>query len=222
MTGNLRDIELVSFDCYGTLIDWESGILAAMIPVILSAYARAEAAVEAGPYLSYAEVLRRTFCAMAKDLGFGAAGPEVDTLVEALPSWPCFPDTVAALRRLSTRLRLAVVSNVDEALFAATAEVLDVRFDAVVTAERVGAYKPDPRVFIHAIDVVGVARDRHLHAAQSAFHDLVPAGRLGLRTAHVVRASGRASSAVPEVSAGTFAPDLVVADLRGLADALGV
>jgi 2-haloacid dehalogenase len=226
-----RSFEVVSFDCYGTLIDWESGILAAMQPVIarhelvagpddvLLAYARAESAVEAGPYKPYREVLRRTFAAMAKDLGFAPQAGELETLVEALPSWEPFPDTVAGLRALQAMgHRLAVISNVDDDLFAGTARVLQVQFDAVVTAAQARCYKPGEAIFARAFEVMGVAPSRMLHAASSRYHDIVPAKRLGMQTVHVVRDGGRGSvGATPGVDVDeASAADWIVADLAGL------
>lgn len=220
--------EVISFDCYGTLIDWEAGILAAMQPVIarhelvssaedvLRAYARAESAVEAGAYLPYREVLRRTFAGMAKDLGFAPQADELETLVEALPSWQPFPDTVAGLRALAAAgFRLAIISNVDDDLFRATAAALAVPFEAVITAASVGCYKPSEAIFERALARLGVAPSRVLHCAQSRYHDIATARRLGLQTVHVVRDSGRGGvSATPElddeqiVEADWTVPDL--------------
>jgi 2-haloacid dehalogenase len=226
-----RDFEVISFDCYGTLIDWESGIVAAMQPVIsrhelvsrpdevLSAYARAESAVEAGAYKPYREVLRRTFAAMAKDLGFAPQAGELETLVEALPNWQPFPDTVAGLRALKAAgHRLAVISNVEDDLFSSTARLLQVEFDAVVTAAQARCYKPGEAIFERAFEVIGVEPGRILHAAQSLYHDIVPAKHLGMQTVHVVRDSGRGSvSAVPKVDPIELAAaDWVVADLANL------
>jgi 2-haloacid dehalogenase len=226
-----RDFDVVSFDCYGTLIDWESGILAAMQPVIsrhelvsrpdevLSAYARAESAVEAGSYKPYREVLRRTFAAMAKDLGFAPQAGELETLVEALPNWQPFHDTVAGLRALKARgHRLVVISNVDDDLFAGTARLLQVEFDAVVTAAQAHCYKPGPAIFRRAFELLGVPPERMLHAAQSRYHDIAAAKRLGMQTVHVVRDSGRGSvSATPKVDPDDqVTADWVVADLAGL------
>ena len=230
-----RDFELISFDCYGTLIDWESGILAAMLPVcarhelvcsadeILGAYARAESAVQAGEYRPYREVLRRTLGAMAKDLGFAPQADELETLVEALPRWQPFPDTVASLRALQAAgHRLAIISNVDEDLFAETQRSLGVEFDAVVTAAAARCYKPADAIFELAFSTFGVRPGQLLHAAQSLFHDVAPGRRLGVQTVHVVRDSGRAS-AVPEVddADGPPAADWTVPDLAGLARLIG-
>ena len=233
--GLVRDrpqgFDVVSFDCYGTLIDWEAGILAAMQPVIarhelvssaddvLCAYARAESAVEAGAYLPYREVLRRTFAGMAKDLGFAPQADELETLVEALPHWQPFHDTVASLRALAgAGLRLAIISNVDDDLFSATAARLEVPFEAVITAASVGCYKPGAAIFERALARLGVSPDRMLHCAQSRYHDIVTARRLGLQTVHVVRDSGRGSaSATPELDEGQVVEaDWTVPDLAGL------
>jgi 2-haloacid dehalogenase len=226
-----RDFDVISFDCYGTLIDWEAGILAALQPVIarhelvssaddvLVAYARAESAVEAGAYKPYHEVLRRTFAGMAKDLGFAPQADELETLVEALPRWDPFPDTVASLRALAAAgHRLAIISNVDDALFVATATKLGVMFDAVVTAASARCYKPGTAIFELAFERLGVAPSRVLHCAQSRFHDIVTARRLGAQTVHVVRDSGRQGvSATPELDDPTLAqPDYTVPDLAAL------
>jgi 2-haloalkanoic acid dehalogenase type II len=225
------DFDVVSFDCYGTLIDWEGGILAAMQPVIarhelvssaedvLCAYARAESAVEAGEYRPYREVLRRTFAGMAKDLGFAPQADELETLVEALPHWQPFPDTVASLRALAASgRRLAILSNIDDDLFAATATRLEVHFDAVITAASVRCYKPGEPIFERAIAELGVAPSRILHCAQSRYHDIATARRLGMQTVHVVRDAGRqGASATPTIDADhEHEPDWTVPDLAAL------
>jgi 2-haloalkanoic acid dehalogenase type II len=234
-----RDFEVISFDCYGTLIDWESGILAAMQPVIsrhelvsrpdevLTAYARAEAAVEAGAYMPYREVLRRTFAGMAKDLGFAPQADELETLVETLPSWQPFHDTIAGLRALKAAgYKLAIISNIDADLFAGTARALQVEFDAVITADSVRCYKPGDAIFERALEQIGVAPGRMLHAAQSRYHDIGVARRHGMQTVHVVRDSGRGSvSATPafeDLEADAQAPaDWTVPDLAGLVALVG-
>lgn len=222
----------VTFDCYGTLIDWESGILVAMLPLlrghglqlasdtILAAYARAEAAAEQGPYVSYREVLRRTFTGMADDLGFAPRREEVETLVRSLAQWEPFPDTVACLRRLGTRYRLGIISNVDEDLFEVTRAHLEVDFDFVVTADAARAYKPDPRLFELALRRAGHEASAMLHAAQSLYHDVAPARALGIPTVHVVRDAGR--EGVHAVPGSKAQADWTVPDLRGLVRRLGL
>lgn len=229
--------DVISFDCYGTLVDWESGILAAMQPVIarhelvsgpddvLAAFARAESAVEAGAFRPYTEVLRRTFAAMAKDLGFAPGSGELETLVESLPRWPLFHDTVASLRALrSAGHRLAVISNVDAALFQATAAALEVEFEAVITAEQARCYKPGVEIFELALQRLQVAPERVLHVSASPYHDVAPARRLGLRSVLVLRDAGRrGAGATPELEDPAAAePELCVADLAGLLGELGL
>lgn len=222
----------ITFDCYGTLVDWESGILAAMVPllrghglrhgsdVVLAAYARAEAAEAQGSYVSYREILRRTFTGMARDLGFAPHPSEVETLVASLAEWEPFPDTVESLQQLAKRYRLGVISNVDEDLFEATRARLGVDLDLVVTADVVRAYKPDPAPFEHALGRVGHDPQALLHAAQSLYHDIAPAHALGIATVHVVRDAGRDGvRAVPESDAQA---DWTVPDLRGLVARLGL
>ena len=225
----------LSFDCYGTLIDWESGILAAMQPVIarhelvssadevLEAYARGESAVEAGEYKPYREVLRRTFAAMAKDLGFAPQADELETLIEALPRWPPFHDTVAGLRRLKDAgWRLVIISNVDDDLFfEGTAPQLGVEFDAVITAAQARCYKPGEAIFQQALARLGLEPGQLVHAAQSRYHDIVTARRLGIRCVHVTRDSGRVGGgATPLVDAGEGVADQSVANLAELAELL--
>ena len=152
--------EWVSFDCYGTLVDWETGISGAVGEVleshgvrmsrgeILGLFADVEPRVQGSEsFLKYREVLRRVMELMGKEVGMELSESELGCLADTLPDWPVFPDTVGALRALKERYRLAVISNVDDDLFAGTAEALEVEFDAVVTAEQVGSYKPDLRNF---------------------------------------------------------------------------
>lgn len=228
---NLACIEVLTFDVFGTLVDWETGILGALAPVlreqgirvdvdeVLRAYARAESAEEAGPYRPYREVLRRTLAGMAKDLGFRVTGEIADVLVDSLPRWPLFADTTRALARLGQGRALGVISNVDEDLFAPVRTHLGVAIEHVVTAESVGAYKPDPGPFeaMRArLYADGVPSDRWLHVAQSRYHDIAPTRELGIACAHVRRDAGRGSHAVPPAPEGTAAPELVVADLDQL------
>ncbi|MDX1501232.1 MAG: haloacid dehalogenase type II [Thermoanaerobaculia bacterium] len=227
-----RSFTAVSFDCYGTLVDWETGILDALTPMLerrgrpvtaaelLGLYARLESEVEAGPYLPYREVLRRVVTGFGRALDFVPTPEEVEALPESLASWPVFPDTVAALRRLAGRYRLAILSNVDDDLFAATAASLEVPFDAVVTAGLVGSYKPDERNFHALLSRLALPRERVLHAAQSLFHDHVPAQRLGFTTAWVNRPSrAPGGGATPPAH---VRPDVTVPSLAALADLLGV
>ena len=222
----LRGVEVITFDCYGTLIDWETGILEALRPILraycksledqalLSHYAQLEAQIEAGPFLRYREVLAMVVDGLGESLGFSPTAAQRGALAEGLVHWKPFADTVEALRALSRRFRLGVISNVDADLFAATAEKLEVPFDWIVLAEQVGAYKPSARNFVTAIEATGRPANAILHAAQSVYHDVIPARVLGLATALITRRG--AGAAKPAEAAADFE----VPDLKALAQAL--
>ena len=223
---------VLSFDCYGTLIDWEAGILAALRPLLgrhgrrveddalLEAFAALEATAEAGAWRSYAEVLSQVVDGLGERFDFEPGPGERAVLVDSIGSWPPFGDTRAALAALARRYRLAVISNVDDDLFARTAPVLGVRFEWVVTAAQVRAYKPSTENFRRALARFGVPPGRILHVAQSLFHDVAPARSLGLATVWVNRRAGRAGSGA--TPAATAVPDLEVPDLATLARLAGV
>ena len=224
--------EAITFDCFGTLIDWEQGILNALQPVLaprgvdetedslLEIYARHEAALEAGPYRSYRDVLALSLRGVCTELGFDVSDEECAAFAEAHGMWPAFHDTAPALRRLHERFRLGVITNCDRDLFAVSNRRLGVVFDWIVTAQDAQAYKPSHAPFELAFKKIDVPHKRILHAAQSLFHDHVPGQELGLTTVWVDRRHGRpGSGATPQASA---TPDLTVQDMRTFADvALG-
>lgn len=213
----------LTFDCYGTLIDWETGLLGAMRPIlqahghnlsdsqILSLYGELEPA-EQNPYRRYYEVLANVVRRFAQRLGFSIPDVEAESLPQSLKHWQPFPDTNAALQRLKTKYKLAIISNTDDAFFAATAKHLGVQFDEVVTAEQAKAYKPSPAPFLLALERLGLPRQQVLHVGQSIHHDVLPAKSLGLATALVVRRGFGAT--VPTQGE----PDLSVPDLKTLAN----
>lgn len=228
--------EVVSFDCYGTLIDWESGIISGLRPVlanhgidvtddeILELHAGTEHRLQSsstkGNYTKYRDVLRQEVREAGKRWGFEPETSEVDALADSLRHWEPFPDTVEALRALKKRYKLAIISNVDDGLFALTACHLEVEFDWIITAEQAGAYKPSTNIFEVAIGRMGAVREKLLHAAESLFHDVVPAKEMGLSTIWVHRRTGKEGfGATPPADAK---PDLEVPDLRTLASRLGV
>ncbi|HET8629734.1 MAG TPA: haloacid dehalogenase type II [Thermomicrobiales bacterium] len=217
----------LTFDCYGTLIDWERGILDALRPLldrhgatlsddqILELFGEFEAAAEAGPYLPYRDVLAAVVDGFGARLGFTPTADERASLAASVGDWPAFPDTVDALRSLARRYRLAILSNVDDDLFAGSARRLGVDFAAVITAQQVGSYKPDRRNFRAALARLDVPPDQVLHVGQSLFHDIAPAKELGLTTVWVNRRHDRPGfGATPPATAQ---PDLEVPDLRTLA-----
>lgn len=224
---DLSRFDALTFDCYGTLIDWEAGILAGLRPVmarsgveasddaLLETYARHEAALEAGPYRTYREVLGLALHSVGADLGAAVTDDDAIAFGGSVVDWPAFPDSVEALAALHGRYRLGVLTNCDDDLFAGSSLHLGDPFDTVVTAQQVGAYKPSLRGFELVFERIGVPRDRILHVAQSLFHDHVPAKQLGLTTVWVDRRHGRhGSGATPPADA---TPDLVVPDMATLA-----
>jgi 2-haloacid dehalogenase len=228
---DLRRFESLTFDCYGTLIDWESGLLEALHPIfkrhgisvtddrILAAYAELESAAEAGPYLKYRRILEYIVDRLGVQFGFSPSAEERLSLPESIRNWRPFPDTVPALRKLKRYFRVGVISNIDDDLFAATARHLEVPLDAVITAEQVGAYKPSLKNFEIAEELMGLNRDKWLHVAQSKSHDILPAKQLGIHHVWVNLQSGRREGgAVLPVS---IEPEMIVQSLEELASFVG-
>jgi 2-haloacid dehalogenase len=223
---SLNQITHVTFDCYGTLIDWERGILAAMQSllarhgvqvapeVILQSYVRHEARLEAQPWMPYREILRGVMTNMAADFKITLKLDDQDALVNSLPNWPPFPDTVAALKQLATRFKLVILSNTDQTLFAETQKQLQVPFTAIITAEQVRSYKPGHAHFHEALRRLDVAATNILHVAQSLYHDHAPARALGFPTAWINRPSLLPGTGLAPKTNGQ--PDLVAPDLATL------
>lgn len=219
--------EILTFDCYGTLINWEAGILAALHKVLsahgksvedsrqLELYGDFEAKAEQGPFVPYREVLESVVGQFGNKLGFRPTDAESRSLPESLGSWRPWPDTVSALRQLKTRYRLAILSNVDDDLFAATRPQLEVEFDEVITAQQAHAYKPSMKLFELALSRINAPAHRVLHVGQSIYHDVIPAQALGLATVWVNRPSAR--SGVGAVKLADAKPDLAVQSLEELA-----
>jgi len=217
----------ISFDCYGTLINWEAGILPALHTVlarhrrelddsaILELYGEFEAQAESGPYRKYRDVLQSVVKSFGQRLGFKASSDDMRALSESVPAWPPFPDTVAALQQLQARFQLAIISNIDDGLFAKTQKLLGVEFAAVITAEQAHSYKPSLQNFALALERLGVDRGRLLHAGQSIYHDVIPAQSLGISTVWVNRKSARPGIGAVRPAEGK--PDLEVPDLATLA-----
>lgn len=214
---------VLSFDCYGTLIDWEGGILAAFESLLmghgvsvpddelLRLYGELERDGQGHrPFQSYRQVLSGIVSGLGERLGFRPDGEELGILAESMKRWRPFGDTVDALRALKERYRLAIISNVDRDLFDASARQLGVPFDWVVTSQEVGEYKPSLRNFRTALERIAVSKSEVLHVAQSLYHDVEPAQALGLSTVWVNRAGAR-STPLRDVR-----PDLEVRDLAGL------
>ena len=221
---DFNGVKVLSFDCYGTLIDWESGILSALRPLLssrgidltdtflLQLYGRFEREAQAQtPFVNYRSVLQGVATRLANHLAIELDPEEVHVLEESIGRWQPFPDTVSALKALKVRFRLAILSNVDDDLFRLTQAHLEVTFDWVITSQQFGSYKPAQYNFSSALRTMGVAPSQHVHVAQSLYHDIAPAKALGLQTVWVNR-QGAASTPVNDAK-----PDLEVPDMQTLA-----
>ena len=224
---NFDRFECISFDCYGTLIDWETGISSALRPILethevsaghhalLELFGKAESEIEAGPYRTYREVLKDVLSRIGDEFGFEPSQIELETFSTSVMYWPVFGDSSQALRALSTRYRLIILSNVDDDLFRFSQKLLGVEFDHVFTAQQIGSYKPSRQNFEYLIQHSGAPKHKILHVAQSLFHDIAPAKAMGISTVWVDRRHGLTGlGATPPIEA---APDATVPDLRSLA-----
>jgi 2-haloacid dehalogenase len=224
--------DVLTFDCYGTLIDWESGILSVLRPLLeahgwqgsddqaLEMFGALESGIQSAEFLPYREVLRRLVDKLATELGFTPTVDERNVLADSVGQWPAFPDSAAALQALGTRFRLGIVSNIDDDLFEQSNRWLGIEWDQVVTAQQVGSYKPAPGHFHEMVSRLGAGVGQVLHVAQSLYHDIAPATALGFTTVWVNRRAGREGAGATPVAEAT--PDLEVPDLATLARLCGV
>jgi 2-haloacid dehalogenase len=220
--------KVITFDCYGTLIDWESGMLAALKPLlaskgidleneaILKNFAEFESEQEKGEYIKYRDVLKAVVSKFGDKFNFQPSLAEQNSLPDPIKNWQPFPDTQQALQLLKSRFKLAIISNIDDALFADTARLLGVEFDYVITAEQVKSYKPSLSNFNYALKQINLPPEQIIHAACSVYHDIVPASSLGLTTIWINRRANQQGSgaALP----ATAKADLEVVDLQTLAN----
>jgi 2-haloalkanoic acid dehalogenase type II len=220
----------LSFDCYGTLIDWETGLTTALRKwtgssghtddELLALVARFETIIQQEmPTTKYPEVLAEVLRRIGRELGVAVDEADASTFGASVGDWPAFSDSAGALARLKGKFRLVILSNVDKASFAESNRKLGVDFDLVVTAEDVGSYKPDPANFQAMFDrlsEIGTDRSELLHVAQSLFHDHVPAQRLGLETVWIDRQGGR-DGATP-TAGKTVIPTWTFPSLESFAD----
>lgn len=233
---NLNDFDALSFDCYGTLIDWESGLRAGLsqvsalasppldLDVLLETYGACEAEVERSqPRLRYPDVIARSVVAAGAIHGVSVPESLAGEIGRSVPDWPAFPDSAEALTRLNRRYKLIILSNVDRESFAGSNERLGVTFDAILTAEDIGSYKPNPANFdalLAKVDEMGIPRDRLLHVAQSLFHDHVPAKAAGLSTVWIDRRAGKQGTGATPTPASAVQPDWTFTSLAEFADAV--
>jgi 2-haloacid dehalogenase len=199
----LTDFEVLTFDCYGTLIDWESGMVEALKGLtdrvqrpltrdqILEAHARHEARQEEyTPTKPYRDLLAIVYKRMAEEWGLYPTHEECVEYGRSIRNWPAFPDSPGALQYLKQHFKLVILSNVDNESFKASNQRLQVQFDAIYTAEDIGSYKPSTRNFEYMLEKLsqrGVAKEKILHTAESLFHDHKPANSLGLKSCWIYR-----------------------------------
>ena len=234
---DFNQFEVVSFDCYGTLIDWERGILPPLKQLLsnreidfsddgtLELFAEFESELEKdeNDYIEYRKILQEIVKRFGQRFNFEPteteSGTEINCLVDSIKNWQPFPDTVAALSALKQKYKLAVISNIDDDLFAGTAKHLKVEFDWLITAEKVRSYKPSTRNFEIALETMGIPPEKLLHVAQSVYHDIVPATSMGISTVWVNRRHDKTGFGATMPASGK--PDLEVPDLKTLVEAIG-
>ncbi len=227
--------EAMSFDCYGTLIDWETGIANAMRPwaarhgidlddqALIAAHGRHESGVQdETPGVLYPIILGETLRRVGADLGAPVTEADAAAYGSSVKDWPAFSDTAAALARLSKHFKLIILSNIDNASFAASNPRLGVTFDAIVTAEDVGSYKPRRGHFdrlFEELDRLGVGRDRLVHVAESLFHDHEPAAALGLPSVWIHRRHDKGGTGATATPSGDVSPTWRFTSMAAFAEA---
>jgi 2-haloacid dehalogenase len=233
----IAEFEALSFDCYGTLIDWEAGIAAVLRPwarsrglalndeALLTAYGAHEAREEAEhPRALYPDILGRSFTALGQQLGADVSVQDAQRLAVSVPDWPAFDDSAAALPSLGRHFKLIILSNVDRESFSGSNRRLEASFDSVLTAQDIGSYKPSPRNFdalLAEVRRLGVGEGKLLHVAQSLFHDHVPAKRAGLRTVWINRRHDRPGWGATPVPPADVTPDWEFPSMAAFAAAVG-
>ncbi len=232
----LRDFSVLTFDCYGTLIDWVTGIERALTPWLarhgqpvdraraLEAFGRHESAQQAEtPDALYPEILASVLARLATEWGLPADRGDALAFGASVRDWPAFADSPEALAYLKQHYKLVILSNVDRASFGHSNDKLGVAFDAVYTAQDIGSYKPDPRNFDYLISHVaadlGLAKDRILHTAQSLFHDHQQARRHGLATCWIDRGSSESDGGAARVPEEAVPVDFRFPTLGAMCDA---
>ena len=231
-----NQFEAFTFDCYGTLIDWETGILNGTRPVLaahgislsddelLETFAEFETYVElsvcpvCAPMLTYKEVLTLVLFRFSQKYGFELAPEQTVALRNSLQDWPAFPDSAEALKKLKTKKKLGILSNVDDNLFAYSAQKLEVEFDWVVTAEQVGSYKPSHNNFEKMLERLQLPKGKVLHVAQSLHHDHKPAKDLGFTTVWINRRKDKGGFGATAPQSAN--PDMEFPDMKSFAQAV--
>jgi 2-haloalkanoic acid dehalogenase type II len=230
----LTDFDVLTFDCYGTLIDWESGILAALAPwrkragvtlgdeALLTLFSEVESRIEAErPTLLYSDLLTATLLEMRGRSGHAATPAEAAAFGQSVKDWPAFPDSAEALSYLKQHYKLAILSNVDRASFAHSARRLGQNFDLVVTAQDVGSYKPALAHFevaLARLAAMGIPKQKVLHTAQSLFHDHVPAKKMGLASFWIDRRAGKTGTGATKPPPEPVKPDWTAPSMAAMVE----
>ena len=221
---------VLTFDCYGTIIDWETGLLKTLKPILearsvrmadeelLARYGELESELQAGAYRKYADVLGSALLALGRERGFTPSAQEVAQFSRSVEHWPPFADSAAALQALQKKFKLVVLSNIDDDLFEFSRAKLGINFHRVFTAQQIGSYKPSRRNFEYLLERVEVPKERVLHVAQGLYHDIAPTRAMGIRNVWVNRRGGRIGAGA--TLAADVRPDFEVPDLRTLAECL--
>ncbi len=227
-------VKVLTFDCFGTLIDWETGILRALAMLcerygideppsrseLLALYAQLEAKAEHGEYRPYKDVLADVTKGVAARFGFQLSLADQTLLADSIKDWPAFDDTASSLRELKKHFKLGILSNVDDDLFEGVLPRLGLQsvggFDLLVTAQQVESYKPGHAHFQEALSRLGIEKDELMHVAQSKRHDVAPCNKLGIRCAWVDRQGGKGGAS----GENDARPDIVVPDLASLVGVL--
>lgn len=231
---NIQQIQALTFDCYGTLIDWEQGILNVLSPwakkhnlnatedQLLETYAGIEhRCQQERPEALYPDILRQVQTQLSQHYAVPTSSQENDDLANSVGAWPAFGDSIAALAQLKQKYRLVILSNIDRASFALSNARLEVNFDHIITAQDVGAYKPAHNHFLRAVEVLepqGIKKENILHIAQSLYHDHVPAKALGMTTMWINRRHNKSGTGATPPAQAT--PDVTVKNMAQCADML--
>jgi len=229
------DYRALSFDCYGTLIDWEAGIMnwadgwrrrtgVKLTPdVFLAAFSKHERGVQSElPATAYPDILAEVARRIATANGLPMGDEDARSFGQSVGDWPAFPDRTDALRALSERFKLVILSNVDRTSFARSNERLAVKFDAIITAEDVGSYKPDPQNFdtLRAtVDGMGIARHELLHVGESLYHDVLPANRDEIDVVWIDRSRNRSNARASGNVTQSFTTFAEFSSMRDFAEA---
>ena len=231
----LSDHSVLTFDCYGTLIDWETGITEALAPwlaraglsperdEILEAFGRAESAQQAAaPGMLYPQILARVHGNLAEHFKLSPDPGAAESFGVSVKNWPAFPDSADALAYLKQHFKLVILSNIDRTSFAHSNAKLGVEFDAIYTAQDIGSYKPDPRNFTYLVshlEDLGFEKEQILHTAESLHHDHVPGKAIGLHTCWIHRRAGKRGHGATRIPDQEVRPDFRFESMAAMADA---